>query len=146
MYQRILVPVDGSEPSMAAVREVLKITTDRARQIRLAHVMELQEWTATPAGTVGDILRATQRASGEKLLSDSKSILTAQGFDCDGVLLESHGESAAQAIIAHAATWLPDLIVMGTHGRKGVGRLILGSHAAEVVRTASIPVLLVRGA
>ena len=64
----------------------------------------------------------------------------------DSVLLESIGGAAADLILAQAKIWQPDLIVMGTHGRRGLARLALGSDAENVVRAATVPVMLVRGA
>lgn len=61
------------------------------------------------------------------------------------VLLESIGGRAADLIVDQAKQWNADLIVMGTHGRRGLRRLALGSDAELVVRSASVPVLLVRG-
>lgn len=146
MYKRILVPVDGSGPSEAALREVLRITADRPRIICLIHVVDLLHWKDKFApDSVGDAFLASLRESGKKFLNDGKHVFSERGFDSEGVLLESHGESAASLIISHAKAWSADLIVMGTHGRRGLSRLVLGSDAAEVVRSAPTPVLLVRG-
>ena len=68
-----------------------------------------------------------------------------EGVNADTVLIESIGGVAADLILAHAKQWQPDLIVMGTHGRRGLARLALGSDAEQVVRAAMVPVMLVRG-
>jgi len=59
-------------------------------------------------------------------------------------MIESMGASAADFIVDHARQWSADLIVMGTHGRRGLVRVAMGSDAESVVRIASVPVLLVR--
>jgi nucleotide-binding universal stress UspA family protein len=146
MYDKILVPVDGSSPSNAALREVIKITADRARIVRLVHVVDLLHWNDKFAtGSIGDTALASLREKGMGYLNEGENVFHEHGFHSESILLESHGERAAQLIISHAKTWPADLIVMGTHGRRGLSRLVLGSEAAEVVRSAPTPVLLVRG-
>jgi nucleotide-binding universal stress UspA family protein len=61
------------------------------------------------------------------------------------VLVESIGGVAADLILEQAKDWHADMIVMGTHGRRGIFRLAMGSDAEQVVRGAGIPVLLVKG-
>jgi nucleotide-binding universal stress UspA family protein len=146
MYNNILVPVDGSGPSNAALREVIKIAGDGARIIRLVHVVDLVHWDDKFAtGSIGDTILASLRETAMGYLNDGKNVLHAHGFNSESILLESHGERTAQLIISHAKIWPADLIVMGTHGRRGLSRLVVGSDAAEVVRSAPTPVLLVRG-
>jgi nucleotide-binding universal stress UspA family protein len=146
MYAKLLVPLDGSGPSRAALREVIKITAAQARKVRLIHVVDLLHWTDTfEKGSIGDTLLNTLREAGQKHLNDGKDVMSQHGFDCETALLESHGERAAGLIISQAVSWSAELIVMGTHGRKGLTRFVLGSDAAEVVRAAPTPVLLVRG-
>ena len=67
-----------------------------------------------------------------------------EGVEAESVLLESIGGPAADPIAVQARQWPADLIVMGTHGRRGLARLALGSDAEEVVRIMPVPVLLVR--
>jgi len=146
MYKKLLVPVDGSGPSMAALREVIKITTAQSREILLIHVVDLLHWNDNFAeGSVGDTLQGSLRRNGRNLLNESKEAILQHGLQCQTALLESHGERAANLIISYATKWPADLIVMGTHGRKGLTRLVLGSDAADVVRASPSPVLLVRG-
>lgn len=145
MYKKLLVPVDGSGPSTAALNEVVKIAADRTRIIRLIHVVDLIHWSDNfSAGSLGDTFLASLRETGQKHLNEGKDVIARHGFDCDTALLESHSERAAGIIISQATTWSADLIVMGTHGRRGITRLVLGSDAALVVRAAPTPVLLVR--
>jgi nucleotide-binding universal stress UspA family protein len=145
-YRNILVAVDGSRASRLALHEVTRITADPSRRIRLVHVVDLPHWDDTfEPGTVGDILLASRREAGGKHLTDAMHIASEDGLECESILLDSHGGRAAAVITAYAQAWPADLIVMGTHGRSGISRLVLGSDAAEVVRSASTPVLLVRG-
>jgi nucleotide-binding universal stress UspA family protein len=68
----------------------------------------------------------------------------ASGLESESVILETAGGRAADAIVAEAKAWGADLIVLGTHGRRGARRLVMGSDAEEIVRTTPVPVLLVR--
>ena len=66
------------------------------------------------------------------------------GLEPESVLLETIGGPSARLIVAQATEWPADLIVMGTHGRRGIRRIALGSDAEQVLRTSPVPVLLVR--
>ena len=66
------------------------------------------------------------------------------GLSVDSVMFEIVGGHAADIIVAQAKKWRADIIVIGTHGRRGLRRLVMGSDAEEVVRTSPVPVLLVR--
>lgn len=146
MYTKLLVPIDGSDPSTAALREVSKIAAAEPRCILLIHVVDLLHWRDNfTEGSVGDSLLASLREQGQEILNVSKESILRHDLDCETALLESHGERAATLIIAHATKWAADLLIMGTHGRRGLTRLVLGSDAAEVVRASPTPVLLVRG-
>ena len=146
MYRKLLVPVDGSKPSTAALLELVKITAHPERVIRLVHVVDQIHWQDEfEGGSVGETLLATRRNSGTQCLADAKLLMAGQHLECECLLLESHGERAAEVIVAHAKAWPADLIVMGTHGRRGIGRLVLGSDAADVIRSAPTAVLMVRG-
>jgi nucleotide-binding universal stress UspA family protein len=60
------------------------------------------------------------------------------------MLLDDLVSRVSEVVVEQAKVWRADLIVLGTHGRRGVGRFLLGSDAEQVARTASVPVLLVR--
>jgi nucleotide-binding universal stress UspA family protein len=85
------------------------------------------------------------RERGKTILADSAALVRKQGLEPETVLLESIGGPAADLIVAQAKDYQAELIVMGTHGRRGFRRLALGSDAEQVVRLATVPVLLVRG-
>lgn len=86
------------------------------------------------------------RAQGKEILGKAQRVVFEHALKCESVLLETIGAGAADQIVAHAQQCNADLIVMGTHGRRGLRRLALGSDAELVVRSSPIPVLLVRGA
>ncbi len=145
MYQRILVPIDGSETSDRALQEAIKLG-DSAAQLRLVNVME--EIYALDAEGYAFIdyavLQQAVRHSGERLLAAAAEKVQRAGKRAETVLLETNGERIASVIEAEAKRWQADLIVIGTHGRSGLSRLLLGSVAEGVARVATAPVLLVR--
>jgi nucleotide-binding universal stress UspA family protein len=147
MYGNLLIPVDGSAPSMAGLCEVVKIAGGQARQIRLVHIVDEPRWNEkVDPGSIGGCIIETMRETGKKMLNDAQSMLATYGLVSECVLVESRGERTADIILAQANEWPADLIVMGTHGRRGITRLALGSDAEKVVRGSPVPVLLVRAA
>jgi nucleotide-binding universal stress UspA family protein len=85
------------------------------------------------------------RDAGKRILADAEAAVRQAGIEPESVLVETIGGPAAEAIIAQAGSWPAELIVMGTHGRRGLARVAMGSDAEEVVRASPVPVLLVRG-
>jgi nucleotide-binding universal stress UspA family protein len=123
VYTDILVPTDGSTASATAVE----------------HAIDL----AASALEVGaDVVASALEEEGEHAVGDVVS--TAEGAGIDTESLIEHG-TPHRAIIDYATAEAVDLVVMGTHGRTGVGRFLLGSVTERVVRTSPVPVLTVRG-
>ena len=146
MYDRILVPIDGSETSACGLKEACRVARSRPdSRIRLVHVVnEFIFDGAYSSGTFTNDLFASLRETGKTVLAQAESVARQQGIEVDSVMLESIGAPAADFIVAQAKQWPADLIVMGTHGRRGLARLAMGSDAEYVVRMAPVPVLLVR--
>jgi nucleotide-binding universal stress UspA family protein len=93
---------------------------------------------------VGAIMQDAPRKQGRALLDEATTTLSSLGLRCEAILAESHNQRISEVIVTHAALRNAELIVMGTHGRRGVRRMLLGSDAAEVVSLTTVPVLLVR--
>jgi nucleotide-binding universal stress UspA family protein len=146
MYERILVPVDGSPTSRRGLDEAVAVAGKFGSRLRLVHVIDdaaLALSGAAAASNIGELL--TQLAeSGEQLLSDAKSDLQQRGVTVETALHHSFSGRVCDVIVKEATDWKADLIVIGTHGRRGAGRLFLGSDAEQVLRLAPVPVLLVR--
>ncbi|MEJ2794868.1 universal stress protein [Iodobacter sp. LRB] len=145
MYQRILVPVDNSDTSAAAIVEGRRFAGDQKAKVKLIHVVDLAQfaWSANEFLDVPQLQNAL-RQSGEKLLAELAEGLRADGLDVETSLLESWGGNLALAIVNEASSWSADLIVMGTHGYGGLTHLLMGSVAEGVVHATPVPVLLVR--
>jgi nucleotide-binding universal stress UspA family protein len=146
MYDKILVPVDGSETSTLGLNEAIKIAKSQGSQLRLVHVVNefVLDYTYSPSLYATDLIESLRKA-GRTVLDIAKAAAQRQGITPECVLLESIGGSAADPILEQAKAWPADLIVMGTHGRRGLARVAMGSDAEEVVRAATVPVMLVRG-
>ncbi len=145
MYAKILVPIDGSETSNVGLEEAIKIAKNRGSRVRLVHIVNelFFDHSYTPRHFSGDLVVALLER-GRTILAETESQLRRLGIECESVLLESMGGTAASQILDQAARWPADLIVMGTHGRRGLARVTLGSDAEQVARAATVPVMLVR--
>lgn len=144
MYSRILVPVDGSSCSLKGLTEALKLADAKTR-IKVLHVVnELISEPALAPTEYHQRLIESMREGGQETLAEARAIARQQGADAEVELIETMGGRAADCIVAAAKQWQADLIVMGTHGRRGMSRLAMGSDAGLVVRSTPVPVLLVR--
>jgi nucleotide-binding universal stress UspA family protein len=146
MYGKILVPVDGSETSTRGLNEAIKIAKAQGSQLRLVHIVNefVLNYTYSPELYATNLIESLVKL-GREVLNAAEAAAKHEGVKAESVLLESIGGVAANLILAQAKKWQPDLIVMGTHGRRGLARLALGSDSEHVVRAATVPVLLVRG-
>lgn len=146
-YRRILVPVDGSPTSRAGLREAIDLAKGQRASLVLVHVLDYQPlaMAGLEAGAYIDDVMANVRRSGREVLERAEALARKSGVPVSKVLVESPAGPAADAIVRQARKSRADLIVIGTHGRRGVRRLVLGSDAEHVLREATVPVLLVRG-
>jgi len=145
MYQRILVPVDGSDTANRGLAEALKLAQALGAQIRLVHVVDQSSLALNPeAGVAAAPLAEDFTEDGRKILEEAKMLASAQGVQVEAVLHENFTGRVASLIVQEAKTSSAELIVMGTHGRRGLRHAVLGSDAEAVVHAAPVPVLLVR--
>jgi nucleotide-binding universal stress UspA family protein len=145
MYERILVPVDGSPTSARGLAEAVKLARLTGARILLLHAVDTAAVAVTPeAGAAVASLYEAMREGGEQILAEARETVAKAGVAVESVQLDTVSGRVSDLVIDHARTWRADLIVIGTHGRRGVGRLLLGSDAEQIVRGAPVPVLLVR--
>ena len=147
MYQRILVPVDGSHTSTLGLQEAIRITIDQRARLRLVHVVDELVVTQNFEGylNAGDLIDAL-RDAGKKAVRNALALTRKHAVKADAALYETMGGGVADVIVREAKKWQADLIVMGTHGRRGFNRVVLGSDAEAVLRATPVPVLMVRSA
>ena len=147
MYKNIMLALDGSKISDSLVDEVIKLTKDQSSNVRIIHVVD--ESCMRYGGPSFDYLSivAAWKEDGEKILDNAaKKIAQQTSIKPETSILELkpfHGR-VAEVIVDAAKEWPADLLIIGTHGRRGFSRLFLGSVAENVVRIATTPVLLVR--
>ena len=149
MYQRILVPVDGSPTSERGLAEAIRLARSGGGQLRLIHVVDELAYALGTAGSFGGgsaDLFTLLREAGQAILEKARATVVAEGVAVDTVLEDTFAGRLCDQVAAQAKSWPADLIVIGTHGRRGVGRMVLGSDAEQILRLAPVPVLLVRAA
>jgi len=145
MFNTILVAVDESEAAKEAYDLAVKLALEDRSNVVLVNVVDVSKLIAVagyetpyPADTL-DIMRQ----SGEQLLEQTKAACTAKGVKATTAIGEG---DAVDEIVRLAGEHNAGLICIGTHGRKGLSRLFVGSVAEGVLRNASVPVLVVRPA
>lgn len=142
MYRRILVPVDGSETSTRAVVAALQMARENGGRIRLVHALDELAYLSGYEYSA-DLLKAA-RDQGARVLEDAQTMASSAGVPADGKLVETAGRRLGELVAEEARNWEADLVVVGTHGRRGMSRILLGSGAEQVLRMAPVPVLAVR--
>ncbi|CAB3894146.1 universal stress protein [Achromobacter piechaudii] len=146
MYERILVPIDGSPTSDLGLKEAMRLAALTHGSLRLIHVIDEMSFALASDSYgvyAGELLDLLQQ-NGEELLAKAEALVRAQGLPVDTVLYENLQKTVQQRVVDEAIDWRADVIVIGTHGRRGVRRMMLGSSAEGVARTSPVPVLLVR--
>ena len=147
MYTHILVPTDGSELAQNGVDHGLSLAKALGSKVTIMTAIEpftvptgAAAWGVT-AANIGSY-NAGREKDAEDMMAPIKAMAEKMGLQANTVLMPN--ESAAAAILDAADQVGCNLIVMASHGRRGMKRLILGSQAAEVVSSSKIPVLIIR--
>ena len=145
MYRRILVALDGSPTAECGLREAIKLAAGQQATLFFLHVVDdfrmLVEMTTV--GNYDEMLRGL-RHYGLDVLAKARQAAEAAGIHHESLLREITSQRVADVIADQAKVHGCDLIVMGTHGRRGFNRIAMGSEAEQVARTSPVPVLLVR--
>jgi len=153
MYEKILVPIDGSEPSEQALAEAISLARLIGGQLRLFHVIdELSFVLGAGFGVAGsgyaDVynreVTETLQENGKRLLEEAERRVREAGVECTSVLRNTFEGRLHDQVLVEVKAWPAGLIVLGSHGRRGLNRLFMGSDAESILRLAPVPVLLVR--
>jgi len=145
MYKRILVPVDGSDTATRGLQEAIGLAADLKAKLILLHVIDDFPLLVEMASAIN--VEATLdelRRRGEGLLAQGQAKAQERGVQAETLLREVAGGRVADQIVHEALQGDCDLIVMGTHGRRGFSHLLIGSEAESVLRSSPVPVLLLR--
>lgn len=147
MYKRILAPVDGSATSRRGLRAAVDLAKAQRASLVILNVVDAMPVFASLDGMVAydpGILDAL-RKGGKAILVRAAAEAKKRGVKAKTVLAENLAGRVADVIVRQAKKQRADLLVIGTHGRRGLSRMVMGSDAELVVRYAPAPVLLVRG-
>ncbi|WP_254533137.1 universal stress protein [Natrinema gelatinilyticum] len=141
MPERILVPVDGSNRSVEALEYAIETFPDAS--ITAIHVLEVGRGDiGTLSGMTGDIPdERPERERSEEILESARELAADRGTEIE---TERGRGRPDRLIVKRAEDDDYDMIVIGSHGRDGVTRVLLGSVAEKVMRRSSMPVLVVR--
>ncbi|HEY0469676.1 MAG TPA: universal stress protein [Polyangiaceae bacterium] len=142
-FERILVATDFSESSQQALEHALRIAEQFGSELTLVHSWEAPNYSYAaglyvPVDMIGPIERAAAARLEEAMTELKLRFPAAKSLLRSGIAWEE--------VLSAATLTKADLIVMGTHGRRGLERALLGSVAEKVVRMAQVPVLTVHGA
>jgi len=145
MYQRILVPIDGSDTAARGLAEAIALARELKATLRLLNLTSDFALMVEMSSAINfEQYREGLSQFGHRLLAKASEQASAQGVASETSMHELRGGRVADAIVAEARKSHCDLIVIGTHGRRGVSRAMLGSDAENVMRSSPVPVLLVR--
>lgn len=146
MFKRILVPVDGSATSNQGLQKAIELAKDQKATLLLLHVVDESSLiqSAVTDGALFDDMVKSMTDNGKKILLKATELARQKRVKAQTTMVENWLGPVADAILKQAKKFRADLIVIGTHGRRGGARLIMGSDAENVVRQSLVPVLLIR--
>jgi nucleotide-binding universal stress UspA family protein len=142
MYRTLLVPVDGSVAAEAGLGEAIRIAVAVGARLHLMNVVD--DLFSGDGSATGGGLRALVRERGEKVLRQARERAEAAGVDVTTDLVASGAEKLTSLLAREAQACGADLIVLGTHGHRGLSRLLMGSESEHLLNVTAVPVLLVR--
>lgn len=141
MYDRIVVPTDGSVGTHRAVDHAVQLAASHGATIHAIYVVNTTRYAGFSMETAWEGIDGMLREEGQAAIADVSRTAEASDVPVETTILEG---SPSTEIVRYAEDEHCDLIVMGTHGRGGLNRLLLGSVAERVVRSSMVPVLTVR--
>lgn len=145
MYQRILVALDGSDTSKHALEAAIRLGQDCRATLTAVYVVDNTPVLYDAGYYDPTALRQALMEEGERVMAEAKKQIEAAGLEAQARVVEVEllGDDISHELDKAAQAAQADVVVMGTHGRRGFKRLMLGSVAERYVRIASRPVLLI---
>lgn len=141
MFRRILVPIDDSESSARALGFGARWSQVSGGKVRLMHYIDVQAYPNS-MGYGDPVVQAAQQYA-RSLLDEKKAQLEKDGIQVETHLCLASAKRLGECVAEDAKAWGADLIVIGSHGRRGLGRVLLGSGAEQIVREAPVPTLVI---
>lgn len=146
-YKRILLAIDGSDASEPALQEAIRLTTNQRAHLKIVFVVD--ESFVYHGGPGYDYLSyiAACREEGEAILKRAAKYIKKQApikFETELLELKAFEGRIADSIVEEARDWKADILIIGTHGRRGFSHILMGSVAENIVRISPVPVLLVK--
>jgi len=147
MYKRILVATDGSDLSRTAVQSAIELAAAIGAELVALYVVPRYPVSYFEGGitiSVEDIARAEKQWSdkGQAVVDEVQQEAQARGVNAKAVVTQS--DLVAESIMSAASKHACDLVVMASHGRKGIKRVLLGSETQHVLTHSTVPVLVLR--
>ncbi len=148
MYKDILVALDGSNASKGALKEAIRMTKLTGGTMTAVYVLDRFAMFAYLVNYDRFATVEALRAEGDRILSDARKEATESNLACkvETVETDNISEDVAGCLLRYVQGHSVDLVVMGTHGRRGIQRMKMGSVAEQFLRFSTCPVLLVRDA
>ena len=143
LFKKILVPVDGSQTASKALDYALKLAQADQAELRLVYCID--ELSLLSNHEYSGEMAQLARENGHKVLESGMALASTAKVKADTRLIDRVGQRLGESVADAAGEWGADLVVLGTHGRRGIGRVLLGSGAEQVMRMSPVPVLMVRG-
>ena len=144
-YKHILVPVDGSQISFSGVKKAAQIAKAFGGQLTLISLVAEDPFTDADFYYSSAIMKeyfVQAHENATKALAEALEFSKAEGVDAQTLVIK--GQVSAEGIAETATELKADLIVMGSHGRKGFQKMLMGSFAQDVLRNTELPVLIVK--
>ncbi len=147
MFKRILVAVDASETGELALQTAIGLAAESQSELRIVHAVDVSNVNLDSEQLDHSRLSESIIKSGHDTLriAEMKAAAVGLAAETELIVLETLKQHIPEAVANDAEAWPADLIVIGTHGRRGLSRLFVGSVAEGIVRVATKPVLLIRG-
>ena len=145
LYRRILVPLDGSDTAQRGLQEALGLAKAFDSSLVLLHVVEYYPMMMEMAtATTWEMVTTDLRQQGQQVLERAHDAAKAAGVASEAHLEDAAAARVCDVIVDQAREHVCDLIVMGTHGRRGIEHAMVGSDAERVIRMSPVPLLLVK--
>ncbi len=141
MYNRILIPTDGSETSERAAEHGVKLAKVTGAEVIYLYVIDISSFSGIPTEAIWENMRGLLEEEGKSSLSKVEAIAKENDVKVESIVKEG---IPSEDISKTAEEKQVDVIVMGTAGRSGLDKLLLGSVTEKIIRTAPCPVLVIR--